>query len=73
MRAASRVSPGTPLTAADSSTIEKPTCAQISITISRKLLKWNSLCCSQATGSTPRRRDDGVQQADLRLARGAAS
>jgi glutamate racemase len=54
IRAASRVSTGTPLTAADSSTIEKPTWAQIRMTISRKLLKCSVLTCNQATGSNPR-------------------
>ena len=53
MRAASRVSPGTPLTAAESSTMAKPTFIQSSITISRKLLKWKVFSCSQAIGSPP--------------------
>ena len=54
MRAASMVSTGTPLTAADSSTIENPIWPQSSTTISSRLLRWNWLCSSQATGSSPR-------------------
>ncbi len=53
MRAASRVSPGTPFTAADSSTIEKPTWDHSSTSISIRLLRWKSLVSSQATGSSP--------------------
>ncbi len=55
MRAASRVSVGTPLTAADSSTIAKPTCDQSSTTINSRLLRWKSLFSSQAMGSAPKR------------------
>ena len=50
MRAASRVSTGTPLTAAESSTIEKPIWAHSRIIISSRLLRWKPLFCSQATG-----------------------
>ena len=55
IRAASRVSTGTPLIADDSSTIEKPTCVQIKMTISRKLLTLNVSVCSQVTGRSPSR------------------
>ena len=53
MRPASMVSSGTPLMAADRSTIEKPTWAQIMITMSSRLLTWAWLSCSHATGSIP--------------------
>ena len=68
MRAASRVSTGTPLTAAESSTIEKPTWAQSRITISSRLLRWKPLCCSQATGPPVEDPEHGVLDPDLRLA-----
>src|SRR5680860_83432 len=48
IRPASIVSSGTPLTAADSSTMEKPTCAQIMMTMSNRLLTCAWLSCSQA-------------------------
>ena len=53
MRAASMVSIGTPLTAADSRTMAKPICDHSSTTISSRLLRCHWLCCSQATGSLP--------------------
>src|SRR5205085_7259076 len=51
----SRVSIGTPFTAAESRTMEKPICDQRSTTISSRLLRWNWLCWSQATRSEERR------------------
>ncbi len=53
IRAASRVSAGTPFTAAESSTIAKPTRAQSSMIISSMLLKCSVLSWSQVTGSPP--------------------
>ena len=53
IRAASSVSPGTALIADDSSTMEKPTCIQIKITISSMSLTLNVSVCSQVTGSKP--------------------
>ena len=54
IRAASSVSTGTPLIAAESSTIAKPICAHSSITISSRLLRWNWSCCSHGIGLPPR-------------------
>ncbi len=53
MRAASRVSSGTPFTADDSSTIANPTWVQIMITMSSSVLSRKSETCNQATGSPP--------------------
>ena len=53
MRAASIVSVGTPLIAADSSTIENPTCAQTRMTMRNRLFRWKVDCWSQTTGSKP--------------------
>ena len=49
--AASTCSIGTPLIDAESTTIAKPVCTQISTTMSRKLLRGT--CCNQLTGSPP--------------------
>ena len=53
IRAASSVSVGTPLTAAESSTMENPTCAQIRMTMRKKLLRWKAAPASHTTGSKP--------------------
>ena len=53
MRAASMVSTGTPLIAADSSTIEKPICPHRKMMISSKVLTWKFCCCSHAMGLPP--------------------
>ena len=53
IRAASRVSSGTPLIAEDSRIIAKPTCSQIRITISRNEFSRAVEICSQACRSPP--------------------
>ena len=53
MRAASMVSSGTPLMAELSSTIAKPACSQMRITMSRIELSLAVSICSQVCGSPP--------------------
>ncbi len=53
IRAASSVSSGTPLIAAESSTIANPACSQIRMTISSTSLKLNAEVCSHETGLKP--------------------
>ena len=52
MRAASRISSGIDLMAADSTTMAKPVCIQIMITISSRLFHGRS--CSHGVGVMPR-------------------
>ena len=51
MRAASMISSGIALMAADSTTMANPVCIQIMITMSRRL--FHGFSCSHGTGSCP--------------------
>ena len=65
--AASTRSAGTPLSAAEKSTMAKPVCIQTSTTIRNRLFQgW---VVSPGLRLAAERRDDGVEQADLRLVR----
>ena len=70
IRAASRVSVGTPLTAAESSTMENPTCAQIEDDHQQEAVEVEALLLQPDHRVEAERGDDRVLQADLGLARG---